>query len=161
MIITDINILRKPNEKVNKEEIDFLIKKLEEELSLTENGIGLAAPQIGINKTIAIIRTDSESINLINPQIIEMKDLVINKGEACLSFPNKYINTYRFREIFIIDDLHPAGFVATDFIAIALFHEIDHLNSILMIDREVKGKLGRNDLCPCGKNIKFKHCHGK
>lgn len=167
MIITDLSILRKKNDMVNKDEVIDIISKLEFELRQSPiHGVGLAAPQIGINKTAAIIRYTadgiSETIDLINPKIIEKTGSYLNKNESCLSLPGQVFNTQRHREVFVIDDLHPSGFVACGFVATILEHEIDHLEGILIIDRAVgKLKIGRNDPCPCGSNLKFKKCHGK
>jgi peptide deformylase len=164
MIITDEKELRKPNAIVTLEESEDIIKQLEVELSQT-NGIGLAAPQIGIYKQVAIIRNKEEVINLVNPIIVSRTHPYNHKEESCLSFPEKKFNTARFLEIAIKDDLHPAGFVAVGFSAIVLEHEIGHLFNDLIIDRAIN-KIGRNDPCPCGlqkedKRIKFKNCHGK
>ena len=171
MITTDLSILRKKNEKVNPEEMSELINKLEYELLNSPNhGVGLAAPQIGINKSIAIVRINingqKENIDLVNPKIIDYKYPIINMGEGCLSFPDKSFNTQRYKEIVIIDDLHPSGFVALEFVSLVLQHETDHVDGILITDRALGNKIGRNDPCPCGKIInnkvvKFKHCHGK
>lgn len=166
MIITDLEILRKQNADANVEESLEIIKQLEHELKISKSGVGLAAPQIGINKKIAIIRYD-KNIDLVNPVIIDKSDGFTNFNEGCLSFPDKRVNTWRFKEIFVKDDLHKDGFVAFGNIAVIIQHEIDHLNSILMIDRVVgNDKIGRNDPCPCGKIInnkpvKWKKCHGK
>lgn len=158
-IITDIKLLRKKNEKVLKEEGDYLIRTLEINLV---NGIGLAAPQIGINKQVAIIRMGETKLDFINPEIIQLWSPYINKDEACLSFPNRVFNTFRFKQIHIKDDLHPAGLVLTDFISVVVQHELDHLFGILIIDRATdQDKLGRNDLCPCLSGIKYKKCHGR
>jgi len=165
MIITDISKLRMENNNVLPNEMDNIIINLEKNLGV--NGVGLAAPQIGINKKIAIVRFDNVSINLINPKIIDSSGGFINKDEGCLSFPGQRFNTLRHREIFVKDDLRPDGFVAVGFEAVVIAHEIDHLEGILIIDRAVgNNKIGRNDPCPCGKKIngkvvKFKKCHGK
>jgi len=167
-IITDLNILRSYNSNASKEEAYDIIKKLEISLKNSkEKGIGLAAPQIGINKRVAIIRTEQENIDLINPIIIEQEDGFINFNEGCLSVPKKRFNTQRFKEIFIKDDMHLAGIVAIGDIAVVILHEIDHLDGILIMDRSIgNNKIGRNDPCPCGrmlnnKPIKWKKCHGK
>lgn len=165
MIITDISKLRIKNVDVSIDEIENIIVDLEKNLG--SNGVGLAAPQIGINKRIAIVRFDNVSINLINPKIIDSVGGFINKDEGCLSFPGERFNTFRHKEIFVKDDLRPDGFVAVGFEAVIIAHEIDHLESILIIDRAVgNNKIGRNDPCPCGKRIdgkpvKFKKCHGR
>lgn len=167
MIITDISTLRKKNDKVLPDEILDIISKLEYELRESKiPGVGLAAPQIGINKTAAIIRCESdgviENIDLINPKIIDRNGAYLNKNESCLSLPGQFYNTQRYKEIFVVDDLHPSGFVAYGFVATVIEHEIDHLEGILIMDRSIgKNKVGRNELCPCGSNLKFKKCHGK
>lgn len=165
MIVTDEIELRKPNENASAEEAKTIIKRLENELDLT-TGIGLAAPQIGIHKKVAIIRAGEEKLNLVNPIIIEKLNCTISRDEGCLSFPGERLNVLRFNEIFLKDDLHPDGIVVTGLMAIAVEHETDHCNSILFTDKSINNKIGRNDPCPCGnkkdgKNIKFKNCHGK
>lgn len=168
MIITNLSTLRNQNINVSIEEGREIIKKLEYELSNSKvSGVGLAAPQIGINKKVAIVRSYGEKIDLINPKIIEKENGFVNFNEGCLSIPNIRVNTLRYKEIFIKTDLFPDGFVCYGNIAVIVQHETDHLESILMIDRAIgKEKIGRNDPCPCGKKInnrtiKWKKCHGK
>ena len=171
-IITDLKILRAPNKNVSLEEGKSIIKDLE--LSLSSSlvpGVGLAAPQIGVNKTVCIVRckinNSIENLDLINPIIIDKKHPIINSMEACLSLPGIKVNTRRFKEIFLKDENNPSGIVVTGFTAIVAQHEIDHLEGILVTDRAIgKDKVGRNDPCPCGKKIngkviKFKKCHGR
>ena len=172
-ITTDEKILRTPNEPVSPDEVEDIIRELEESLRDTPLvGVGLAAPQIGINKRAAIVRIDTKdvkcSLNLINPVLVEKRDPFIHNAEGCLSIPNKQFNVNRYREIFVRDDLHPAGMIITDFEAVVAQHEIDHIENILVKDRTIgKNKIGRNDPCPCGrkkedgKPIKFKNCHGR
>lgn len=177
MLITfDENKLRQPNESVSPEEIPKLISILERELNeynrLGKNGIGLAAPQIGINKRIAIIRLTNKpyydfNIDLINPKIVRTSKPILNKEEGCLSFPNKIISTNRFDEVQVVNDTpNQEPFIVTGLLAIACQHEIDHLDGVLMFDRQNKPivnkiKIGPNDKCSCGSNIKYKRCCGK
>ena len=163
-ITTNESILRAANEDVLPEEVESLEKRLREELAQSKMpGVGLAAPQIGINKRIAIVTNGPESLCLVNPKIIETKGMLVHKGEGCLSIPGKTFNTYRFREIRLVDDQHPSGIVATGLAAIIIQHELDHLDGVLITDRiAYTDRIGRNDLCPCGKSgLKFKRCHGK
>jgi peptide deformylase len=167
-IITDKEELRKGNEDIDVYEAKSIINKLEAALEYSpRTGIGLAAPQIRIHKRVAIIRIKNESINLVNPIIVDEESGFMFPDEGCLSLPGVNINTRRFNEIFVRDDLHPAGFVAVGLVAVAIQHEIDHLNGILITDRAVgKNKIGRNDPCFCGKKIngkpiKYKRCHGR
>lgn len=164
MIITDVKELRQPIIEVDLEEGIEIINKLEKELSKISNGIGLAAPQIGIKKKVAIIRFNKYNLNLINPTIIDKRQPLTMKAEACLSLPGLYVDTQRYKEVFVKDLLKPEGFIGVGKIAIVLEHEIDHTEGILIIDRT--NKIKRNDPCPCdcnidGKPIKFKKCHGK
>lgn len=167
-IITDLSILKAPNVEVFLEGGLELVKELESSLfSSPIAGVGLAAPQIAINKKVAIVRTRWEKIDLINPIIIEKTNGFINFDEGCLSVPDQRVNTQRYKEIFVKDLLHPEGFVATGDVAIVIQHECDHLESILITDRTIgKKKIGRNDPCPCGKMkngkpVKWKNCHGR
>lgn len=162
MIITDIESLHKLSEPVDENEADVIIKLLEEELKKSpRSGIGLAAPQIGTHKRVAIIRTNGHSVDLVNPQILEKYRPIIVRSEGCLSLPNIFIDTCRFDEIVVICDNNIGGFVATGLEALAIQHEIDHLNGILITDRISMKGTGRNDLCQCGSKLKYKKCHGR
>ena len=162
--------LRMKCEDVFEDEIGTLIHTLENELehsnSLGENGIGLAAPQIGIAKKIAIIRLDDYNVNLINASIKNMYDPIIFRQEGCLSFPGRIEDTNRFQEIMVSNLNNQANFIATGFLAIACQHEIDHLNEKLFFDyitnkKKITTKIGPNDKCICGSNLKYKRCCGK
>jgi len=160
MIITDIVELKLPNKNATIEEAEKIIKLLEQELkSSPRHGVGLAAPQIGIHKRIAIIRTGKYSLDLVNPIIVDREHGMLVKGEGCLSFPNVALNTWRFDEVLVKCDKNPAGVVITGLEAVAVLHETDHCDSVLITDRAAMQKVGRNDLCPCGSGKKFKKCH--
>ena len=173
MIITfNEEALRVKCEAVLSEEAGTLIEILEQELNaanrLGKNGIGLAAPQIGIAKNIAIIRMGNNfKLNLVNSQLAAGYDPVLFQEEGCLSFPGRVENTTRFQEVHITGNLlEPYGFVATGFLAIACQHELDHLNSVLFMDHATpkietvvkKNKVGPNELCSCGSGKKYKRC---
>ncbi len=175
MIITnDEAALRVVCEPVTMDEVGSLIETLEKELHyanlLGKNGIGLAAPQIGIAKHIAIIRLPKIHLNLVNAKIIQGYDPATFTDEGCLSFPGRVENTTRFQEIQITNNLvEPHNFVATGFLAVACQHELDHLNSTLFMDRSVpkpvpvvnKVKIGPNQPCICGSGKKYKKCCGR
>lgn len=178
MIITNNEeALRVKCEDVLPEEVGALIDKLEAELSyanrLGKGGIGLAAPQIGIAKNIAIIRLGKGSdlsLNLVNCKIEQGFDPTLFKEEGCLSFPGRVENTIRFQEVYITNNLvAPHRFVATGLIAVVCQHELDHLNSTLFMDRMApkpvpvvnKKKVGPNDPCICGSGKKYKKCCSK
>jgi peptide deformylase len=175
MIITnDEAALRVVCEPVTLEEVGGLIETLEKELEyanrLGKNGVGLAAPQIGIAKDIAIIRLPKLKLNLINARMTHGYDLAVFTNEGCLSFPGRSEDTMRYQEVVIANGLvNPHTFVAAGFIAVICQHELDHLNSTLFIDRKIvkvaplinKIKLGPNEKCHCGSDKKFKKCCGK
>lgn len=173
MIITDENILRIPCSDVTKEEAVEIVNKLEYELKHSADigapGIGLAAPQIGIHKKVAIIRVGDFRINLANAIIENKFDKFKFDNEGCLSFPGKLESTYRYNEIHICNNLfEPKKFIATGIVAVACQHELDHLENILLPDvaiKEIKkpninNKIRPNDPCFCGSNKKYKKCCG-
>jgi peptide deformylase len=109
MIIFGDQLTQEPCELATLNEASDLIEKLEWELEHSKiPGIGLAAPQIGINKAVAIVRVPNpydptnpvHSINLVNPKLIDAYDL-IRYNEGCLSFPEQSVNTIRFAHITI------------------------------------------------------------
>ena len=176
MIITfNEEALRVKCESVLPEEVGALIAQLEQELNdanrLGKNGIGLAAPQIGIAKDIAIIRMGKEfKLDLVNCKMTAGYDPILFREEGCLSFPGRVEDTTRFQEVHLTGNLvEPHSFVATGFLAIACQHELDHLNSTLFMDRVPpkpvpivkKNKVGPNDPCTCGSGKKYKKCCGR
>jgi peptide deformylase len=178
MIITnDETLLRVACEPVLPEEIGSLVEILERELEYStkmgRSGIGLAAPQIGIAKDIAIVRLNKSSdmnFNLVNCRIIAGFDPIIHRQEGCLSFPGRVEDTTRFQEIHISDNLvYPYKFVATGLLAVVCQHEIDHLTQKLFMDRSIPKpksvtiavKPGPNQPCFCGSGKKYKKCCGK
>lgn len=140
MIITDEKALRIKCEPVLLGEVDDLRSKLEQALvwsaSRGKPGVGLACPQIGIGKQMCIIRpTDSIKIDLVNASITKSYHQFEFDGEGCLSFPDKFEKTLRYREVLIENNLvWPHRFILTDFLAVIAQHEIDHLNGVLLPD---------------------------
>jgi len=172
MIITNNEkTLRLECQDVTLDEYYDLKNTLENELKyankLGKNGIGLAAPQIGIAKKMAIIRLPEIKIDLVNAKIIKKYDEFTFKDEGCLSFPGRLEDTKRFKEVHISENLvDPYNFIATDFLAVVCQHELDHLNSTLFFDHKIPKlkpivnniKIGPNDPCYCGSNKKYKKC---
>jgi peptide deformylase len=176
MIITNNEeALRVKCEDVSLDEVGSLIATLENELNqanrLGKGGIGLAAPQIGIAKNIAIIRLGKGlDLNLVNAKIQNGYDPLMFRQEGCLSFPGRTEDTTRFQEVHVTNNLvEPYSFVATGLLAVVCQHEIDHLSSTLFMDRAIpkiapvinKTKVGPNQPCICGSGKKYKKCCGK
>jgi peptide deformylase len=173
MIITEISKLQTLCEEVSSiEEGEEIGAQLLKELTESENGIGLAANQVGINKRVCVINV-KEPLVLINPKIVETSEETFVFPEGCLSFPNKHIRTTRFVEVTVEADNHEGqlSFSANSedvndaFECACVQHEIDHLDGITMFDREIQKpkpfkredkKIGRNDkvLIACGAESK-------
>jgi peptide deformylase len=144
MIITDEALLRRSCTPATLEEAGTILATLEQELAQSaaagRPGIGLAAPQIGILKTVAIVRIDGGHgrkyhVNLVNCRIAQGYDQSFFSGEGCLSFPDRYERTLRYQEIYVVDNLvEPYSFVATGLLAVCIQHELDHTRGILLPD---------------------------
>ncbi len=104
-----------------------------------ENGIGLAAPQIGLPLQITVIDVDREDgslIEVINPQIT-WYDGEVDSEEGCLSIPDYRDTIKRADQIKVTAfDRHGNEYeIETDgLLSICLQHEIDHLNGVLFVD---------------------------
>jgi len=128
------------------EEINDEIRKLVEDMADTmyqAPGVGLAAIQVGVNKSIMVYDPEADKENrpykvLINPEIITMEGEVLSENEGCLSVPDFRTDVKRAESIVVtgIDmDWNPVKIEADGLLSIILQHEIDHLNGILFIDR--------------------------
>ncbi len=139
--------LREPSKEVHK--VSQKIKNLVQDLLDTmykENGVGLAAPQIGENLRIFVIdvSTDKEPLNprvFINPKIIKKSGACISH-EGCLSFPEAFTDVRRYANVMIKAlDTNGRSFIleAKDgsLLARAIQHEFDHLDGILFIDHSI------------------------
>ncbi|WP_062231681.1 peptide deformylase [Fictibacillus sp. FJAT-27399] len=129
-------ILEKKCEKVTEfnQKLSQLIDDMFETMYEAE-GVGLAAPQIGIGKQIAVVDVGDETgkIELVNP-VIEKMEGEQDGPEGCLSFPGIFGDVKRAQKVSVTaQDRHGRTFTITaeDFLARALQHEIDHLNGIL------------------------------
>jgi len=156
MIVTDTKQLLISCKNVQPEQAKEIIQKLEKELVLHKNGIGLSANQIGIDAKVAIIRIpDKEKIDLINPKIVEHSKEIVFYKEGCLSLPDqkKEITIQRYEQITIENGFDRTKYVLYGMEAIACQHEIDHLNGLLITDKQAKPyarperKIGRNERC--------------
>ncbi|WP_026585592.1 peptide deformylase [Bacillus sp. J33] len=106
------------------------------------DGVGLAAPQIGLGKQIAIVDIDDEfgTIEMINPEILET-DGEQTGPEGCLSFPGLYGEVTRPDYVKIKAQDRKGKFYtleAEDFLARAILHEIDHLHGVLFTSKVTK-----------------------
>ena len=133
-------VLRKKCGKI-KDPLDSEIQKLITEMikaMKANNGMGLAAPQVGKLLRLCIIEEDSRLYILINPKIKSRSREKTLGEEGCLSFPGKFLNIKRSEKI-KVRCLDKTGkqvkIKASGLLARALQHEIDHLDGVLFIDR--------------------------
>ncbi|HEH9407358.1 TPA: peptide deformylase [Aeromonas salmonicida] len=145
MAILDILTLPDPKLRIKPEQVEditavqSLIDDMLETLYMTENGIGLAATQVGRKEAIVIIdlseRRDQPLI-LINPEVISGTDKVFGQ-EGCLSIPDYYADVERYSSV-VVSALDRHGnqltMESSEFLAIVMQHEIDHLDGNLFID---------------------------
>lgn len=127
------------------EEVNDEVRELVQDLVDTmydAPGVGLAAPQIGVLKRVAVIDVsapddDPDLKVLINPEVIERSG-EITWEEGCLSFPKLYEKIDRAHDV-VVRAQNEKGetyeIEASELLAVALQHEIDHLDGVLFIDR--------------------------
>jgi peptide deformylase len=125
-----------------------LIEDLKDTLLAHQDGIGLAAPQIGVLLRVVVVRLgagdeeDREAtppIALVNPKIVETGD-ERKDFDGCLSFPGLYGETIRPHYLHVTgtaEDGEQFNRIFRDFDAVLVHHEIDHLEGVLFIDRIV------------------------
>ena len=139
-------ILRKRSREI--EVIDDKIKELAQDMLDTMHkydGVGLAAPQVGILKRLIVIDLYEEGTQfiLINPVIVKTSGEQVC-DEGCLSFPNQFGKVKRPKEIEVVAldiDGKKVRIKGKDLLAQALAHEIDHLDGKLFVDIVEPGTL--------------------
>ena len=133
-----------PVEKID-DEIKQIVEDLYDTLYGADNGIGLAAPQIGVLKRIVVIDLQDsveniagKPITLINPEIIESSEEEWEYQEGCLSVPTLYETVYRPKKVTLkYTDINgeEIKLEADELLARVIQHEIDHLDGILFYER--------------------------
>ncbi|MDH5759578.1 MAG: peptide deformylase [Gemmatimonadota bacterium] len=149
MAIRDIVLMGDPVLRTEAEEVtsfDDALRKLVDDMFETmyhAEGIGLAAPQIGISRRVMVIdlRREDEPearLALVNPRVVWAGSDRDKQAEGCLSIPGIEEVVERPWEV-TVEGLDPAGRPVTveadELFARALQHEIDHLDGILFLDR--------------------------
>ena len=141
--------LRKKSRSVKKvdKKINKLIADMKETLASQDDpeGVGLAAPQIGINLRVFIASYKNKSLVVINPKIVKISETKKNKKrkspkfmEGCLSLPH-YYGPVKKPDIVELEYLNEKGEKVKEtfrgFFAQIVQHEVDHLEGVLFIDR--------------------------
>ncbi|MGV2828835.1 peptide deformylase [Myxosarcina sp. GI1(2024)] len=137
-------VLRQPAKRISK--VDEKIATLIEDMLHTmysSDGIGLAAPQVGVNKQLIIIdcepnKAEDTSLVLINPKITKFGTRLCKAEEGCLSIPGVYLEVTRPDEIEVSyknERGKPSKLRATGLLSRVIQHEMDHLNGVMFVDR--------------------------
>ena len=135
-------VLKQPTLPVT--EFDGRLEKLAAlmfEVMDREEGVGLAAPQVGVRSRIMVWRhpeRETERYVFVNPRILERSDIVTVESEGCLSVPGCTVPVERFEEIVVeAEDLAGDGLrmELSGLMARIVQHEVDHLEGRLILDR--------------------------
>ncbi len=125
-------------------EIDDRTKQLLDDMAETmydANGVGLAAPQVGVLKRIAVVDVGDGIIELINPVIMNVSEETQCGTEGCLSAPGKYGEVMRPKTV-VVHALNRDGegyeIIGEGLLAVALCHEIDHLDGNVFLDKVIR-----------------------
>lgn len=144
------NVLRKQCKEVK--EVTGRVRTLVEDMIDTmyeANGVGLAAPQVGVMKRIVVIDVGDGPIVFINPKILETDGEQFGT-EGCLSLPGKmaYVRRPNHVKACAYDiDMNYFEIEGEELLARAICHELDHLDGVLYIDR-MEGELLDNTYVP-------------
>ncbi len=138
------NVLVNGDERLRKKsrpvtEFDQRLWNLLDDLYETmqeRNGVGIAAPQVGILRRAVVIDVGEGKVELINPEIVE-KEGDQYGTEGCLSVPGEWGMVHRPKKVKVkAQDRNgePFELEAQDYLAVAACHETDHLEGVLFID---------------------------
>lgn len=140
------DVLRQNAKKVTR--VDDSVRKLAQDMLETmyaSNGVGLAAPQVGVSKRVFVIDVAGEDdprkpIVFINPEIVDGQGELVGT-EGCLSFPNVFFEVKRFNKITVkytnLSGKDQKLTVEGNLLCRAIQHELDHLNGELFIDKPI------------------------
>ncbi|PZO23086.1 MAG: peptide deformylase [Leptolyngbya foveolarum] len=137
-------VLRQPAKRIAK--VDDSLRELVRQMLQTmysEDGIGLAAPQVGMNKQLLVVDADPENsaappLVLVNPKIVSYSDELVTGQEGCLSIPGVYLDVVRPTaiEVSFKDEAgKPRKLKVDDLVARVIQHEMDHLSGVMFVDR--------------------------
>lgn len=121
------------------EDLSFLYT-MRKVCNATSNGVGLAAPQIGVLKRAIFINPDRDKYGrfMVNPEIIHASPEMIKWTEGCLSYPGYTIKTTRHKHItvryFDKDMSGPHTWMLSDFASVIVQHELDHCSGVCALE---------------------------
>jgi peptide deformylase len=144
ILIAPDPILKKPSERV--ERVDAATRRLMDDMLETmhaANGIGLAAPQVGVLKRIIVVdvtarrKQPPQPYRMANPEILWRSEDVVAGEEGCLSLPDHFADVMRAAQIrvrFLDQENEIRELEADGLLARCIQHEIDHLKGTLFVD---------------------------
>ena len=141
VLLGEDEVLRKHSRRVEK--FDKRLRTLLDDMAETmidADGVGLAAPQVGVLKRCVVIDAGDGLIELVNPEIVSMEGSVIG-AEGCLSIPGRRCTVDRPEKVTVIAqnrDGESIRLEAEGLLAVAICHEVDHLDGILYIDKMIE-----------------------
>ncbi len=148
-------VLRQPAKRITQinDELRQLIRQMLQTM-YSADGIGLAAPQVGVNKRLIVIDIDYEDpkatpLVMINPEIRKRSATEVVIQEGCLSIPDVFIDVKRSESITVAfkdERGRPRQLEATGLLARVILHEFDHLEGVLFVDHVENELLLHNEL---------------
>ena len=141
VLLGEDDALRKHSRRVEK--FDKRLRTLLTDMAETmvdADGVGLAAPQVGVLKRCVVIDTGDGLIELVNPEIIATEGSVVG-AEGCLSIPGRRCTVERPEKVTVIAQSRNGESIrleAEGLLAVAICHEVDHLDGILYIDKMIE-----------------------
>ena len=142
IVINPNPTLRKISSEISEKNIDsneminFYLDM--EKIMLEQDGVGLAAPQVGKNIRLCIVNTKDGPKCLINPKITKKSWAKEDGEEGCLSIPSVFGEVKRHKKVtcnYIDKDKNIVKLEAEGLLARVIQHEIDHLDGVLFIDK--------------------------
>jgi|TARA_B100001248_G_scaffold81197_1_gene58989 peptide deformylase len=158
LVYAPAEILKKPTISVD-EDMDNVVKLAEQmhTIMAQHNGIGLAAPQVGLDKSFFIMGDKSRYKLIVNPKIIEKGDEEGLINEGCLSFPGLFLKVLRPLNV-VVEYVNTNGDKVNEklegMMSRVFQHETDHLNGITFDTLVSKLKL---DMAMKKLNKRLKH----
>lgn len=137
-------VLRQGAKRVAKvdDEIRALVRQMLQTM-YSSDGIGLAAPQVGVNKQLVVVDVEPDNaarppLALINPQVVRVSKELAKGEEGCLSIPGVFLDVIRPAAIEVRykdENGRPQRLQASDMLARCILHEMDHLEGVMFVDR--------------------------
>ena len=148
VVLGEDDVLRKRARRVDK--FDKRLRILLDDMADTmyaADGVGLAAPQVGILRRVVVIDVGDGLIELVNPEIIASEGAVVG-AEGCLSVPGRRGTVERPEKVTVTAqnrDGKALQLEAEGLLAVAMCHEIDHLDGIVYVDKMIEDVTDQDD----------------